>query len=152
LIPDAIQARSGRNGATHSPFRAPTLRAEETVMRTVMLTAVLALLLPATADAADVYAPPVYRAPPAAYIPPPPRHVAPVVVERPLGVITVPQGWAYVVPQPAYQAGHEYVQSPVLLDARHYRRCWHEWGQLRCTVLPGWGPAARLFLPYPLFP
>ena len=55
-----------------------------------------------------------------------------------MGVITVPEGWAYVVPQPAYQAGHEYVQSPVLLDAQAYRRCWHEWGQLRCAVWRGW--------------
>ena len=104
---------------------------------TIVLLSVAAL---GTAHAADVYAPaPAYRTPRAVYIPPP-RYVpvVPVVVERPLGIITVPQGWAYVVPQPAYQAGHEYVQSPVLLDSRHYRRCWHEWGQLRCTVLPGW--------------
>ncbi len=90
--------------------------------------------------------PPVYRAPPAAYIPPPPRYaypvepvpVAPLVVERPVGIISVPQGPAYVVPQPAYQAGDEYAQGPVLLDERHYRRCWREWGQLRCTVRPHW--------------
>jgi len=104
-------------------------------MRTVMLTcAFAAMLVPAAAHAADVYAPPpVYRAPRAAYVPPP-RYVAPVIVERPLGVITVPEGWAYVVPQPAYERGTEYAQSPVLLDERSYRRCWHEWGQLRCAV------------------
>lgn len=108
-------------------------------MRTVMLTCVIAAMLaPAAAHAADVYAPPAaYRVPRAAYVPPPPRYAAPVVIERPMGVITVPEGWAYVVPQPAYQAGHEYVQSPVLLDGRHHRRCWHEWGQLRCAV-SGW--------------
>jgi len=26
----------------------------------------------------------------------------------------------------------------VLLDANAYRRCWHEWGQLRCAVWRGW--------------
>ena len=102
-------------------------------MRIVMLTLLAATLLPATAGAADIYATPGYRAPRAAYVPPP-RTVAPVIVERPLGVITVPEGWAYVVPLPAYQRGTEYAQSPVLLDERSYRNCWHEWGQLRCAV------------------
>ncbi len=55
-----------------------------------------------------------------------------------MGVITVPEGWAYVVPEPVYQPGHEYVQSPVLLDGRHYRDCWFEWGQRRCAVRRHW--------------
>jgi hypothetical protein len=112
-------------------------------MRTLTLACAVAVISSATFDAAhaaDAYAPTrAYRAP-RAYVQPP-RHVAsipvaPVVVERPLGIFTVPQGWAYVVPEPVYRPGHEYVQSPVLLDGRHYRRCWHEWGQLRCAV---WG-------------
>ena len=106
-------------------------------MRNATLIGAALLATLTSAQAADVYAPPPYRAPRAAYVAPPPVY-GPVVVERPLGVITVPQGWAYVVPQPAYQPGHEYVQSPVLLDASRYRHCWHEWGQLRCTVWPGW--------------
>lgn len=108
-------------------------------MLTLACTAILlSAAASGTAHAADVYpTPPAYRAPRAAYAPLPPRYAAPVVVERPMGVITVPEGWAYVVPQPAYQPGHEYVQSPVLLDGRHHRRCWHEWGQLRCAV-SGW--------------
>lgn len=95
------------------------------------------------AQAADVYAPPpAYRAPPRVYVQPPryvvPVPVVPLIVERPVGIFTVPEGWAYVVPEPVYQPGHEYVQSPVLHDARHYRACWHEWGQLRCTLRPRW--------------
>ena len=111
-------------------------------MRTVMLTCVFAAMIaPAAVQAADVYAPaPAYRTPPAATIHPqrfayPP---APVMVEPPMGVITVPEGWAYVVPAPVYQPGHEYVQAPVLLDGRHYRRCWFEWGQRRCAVRRHW--------------
>lgn len=114
-------------------------------MRTLTFACTVALVCGAAfapAHAADVYAPPpVYRAPPAAYIPPPPRYAYPVEVvpvAPPVGVIGVPQGPAYVVPQPAYQAGTEYVQSPVLLDERHYRKCWREWGQLRCAVRPHW--------------
>jgi hypothetical protein len=109
-------------------------------MRMLTIACTAALLSAAAfgaAHAADVYASPAYRAPRAASVAPP-RYTVPVVVERPMGVITVPEGWAYVVPQPAYQAGHEYVQSPVLLDGRAYRRCWHEWGQLRCAVWRGW--------------
>jgi hypothetical protein len=110
-------------------------------MRLVTSTCTVAVLIATAlgaAQAADVYAPPPSRA---RAVVKPPRYaavvpVAPVVIERPLGIVTVPQGWAYVVPQPAYQPGHEYVQSPVLLDGRHHRRCWHEWGQLRCAV---WG-------------
>lgn len=111
-------------------------------MRTVTLTCVLAAMLaPAVAQAADVYAPaPAYRTPPAAYVHPP-RYAyppAPMVVERPVGAMRVPEGWAYVVPAPVYQPGHEYVQSPVLLDGRYYRDCWYEWGQLRCAVRRHW--------------
>ena len=106
-------------------------------MPTFACTLAVAIGIAATAHAADVYATPPHPAR-AAVMPPRYAAVVPIapVVERPLGIVTVPQGWAYVVPQPAYQAGHEYVQSPVLLDSRHHRRCWHEWGQLRCAV---WG-------------
>ena len=113
-------------------------------MRTLTLTCTIAAISGwalGPASGADVYVPsPAYRAPRAAYVPPP-RYVvpvAPVIVEQPLGVITVPEGWAYVVPHPAYQRGTEYAQSPVLLDGHHYRRCWHEWGQLRCAVSRHW--------------
>lgn len=114
-------------------------------MHALTLTCTAAVILGMTlgaAPAADVYAPsPAYRAP-RVYVQPPrymaPVAVAPLVVERPVGIFTVPEGWAYVVPEPVYQPGHEYVQAPVLHDARHYRACWDEWGQLRCTLRRRW--------------
>jgi hypothetical protein len=98
-----------------------------------MMVCTLALLGTTAAHAADVAVPP--RAygmapPPAAYAPPPV-----VAYGAPPAIITVPQGQAYIVQQPAYQAGTEYVQAPVLLDGtRAFRSCWHEFGQLRCAV------------------
>jgi hypothetical protein len=119
-------------------------------MRPLMLACTLAALFAATlgaTQAADVYVPPpAYGvAPPPTYVPPPRYGYAPgygpppvVAYAPPPGVIAVPQGPAYIVSQPAYQAGDEYVQTPVLVGPQHYRACWFEWGQLRCIVRPRW--------------
>jgi hypothetical protein len=98
----------------------------------------------APAQAADIYGPPGYGrapAPPPAYgYVPPPAYAPPVVAYgAPPGVIAAPEGPAYIVSQPAYQPGDEYVQSPFLVDGRrYYRTCWIEWGQRRCVLRPTW--------------
>jgi hypothetical protein len=123
-------------------------------MRTLMLVASIALAgsLSVSAEAADVV-PPDYGPPPPGYgaAPPPPPaygpppayaypapsygYAPPPVYGRPPGVIAAPEGPAYVVPGPAYQAGGEYEEQPVGVDARrYYRECWWEWGYRRCAV------------------
>ena len=113
----------------------------------VMLACVLLAAVASTAHAADV-APPPYGPPPPAYgfAPPPPPgypypppqaygYAAPPVYGRAPGVIAAPEGPAYVVPGPAYQAGGEYEEQPVAADARRYfRECWWEWGYRRCAL------------------
>ena len=98
----------------------------------------------ASARAADIYGPPaygaalppVYRAapPPVAYVTPPPVYGPPPVVAYgpPPGVIAAPEGPAYIVQQPAYQPGDEYLQ----VERRPYLDCWFEWGQRRCAARP----------------
>jgi hypothetical protein len=94
------------------------------------------------AQAADIYRPPGYgRAPAPAYGYAPPAYAPPpVVAYGPApGVIAAPEGPAYIVSQPAYQPGDEYVQGPFLVDGRrYYRACWFEWGQRRCALGPSW--------------
>ena len=106
-----------------------------------LLAALLAMAgMTSVALAADAYpAPPpqrqVYKRPPQLAHRPPPRVR---YAERPVGIVTEPAGWAYVVPQPAYQPGSEYFQSPALVDGTRYRRhCWMEWGYPRCTLTGG---------------
>ena len=106
-------------------------------MRTLMLcvTALAASL--SAAQAAELStAPRAYRAaPPARYVDagPPPAYLAPP------GIMAVPQGPAYVVPQPLYQPGSEYFQAPFLVDARRYtRHCFHEQGQRKCALWGWW--------------
>ena len=108
-------------------------------MRTVMLTCALALAASlGAAQAAELsVAPRAYRAapPPARYVDagPPPAYLAPP------GIMVVPQGPAYVVPQPLYQPGSEYFQAPFLVDARRYtRHCFHEQGQPKCVLWERW--------------
>jgi hypothetical protein len=116
-------------------------------MRSSFVVLALATLgLTAMAQAADVYRPPAYgratappqpaygSAPPPAYAPPPV-----VAYGAAPGVVAAPEGPAYIVSQPTYQPGGEYVQGPFLVDARrYYRDCWFEWGQLRCVLRPRW--------------
>jgi len=100
------------------------------------------------AQAADIYGPAYGAAPPPAYRPPPPRYgyVPPpygpppvVAYGPPPGVVAAPEGPAYIVSQPAYQPGDEYVEAPALVDGRrYYRECWVEWGQRRCALKPRW--------------
>ncbi len=53
--------------------------------------------------------------------------------------MVVPQGPAYVVPQPLYQPGSEYFQAPFLVDARRYtRHCFLEQGQPKCVLWGRW--------------
>jgi hypothetical protein len=124
----------------------------EKPMRTAVLSVVAAigasLLTPAYA--ADVYPPPAYGAappppyvqappPPPAYGPPPAIAYGPPVYARPRGIIAAPEGPAYDVSQPAYQAGSEYLQGPALVDGRrYYRECWWEWGYTRCALRSRW--------------
>jgi hypothetical protein len=124
-------------------------------MRALMLVPILlAGILSIPAHAADVPPPPYGAAPPPAYgvAPPPPPYgpppaygypapppaygyAPPPVYRRPPGVVAAPEGPAYVVPSPAYQAGSEYEEAPVAVDARrYYRDCWWEWGFRRCAV------------------
>jgi hypothetical protein len=124
-------------------------------MRALMLATpiVLAGILSIPAHAADVPPPPYGAAPPPAYgaAPPPPPYgpppayaypapqaygySPPPVYRRPPGVVAAPEGPAYVVPGPAYQAGGEYEEQPVAVDARrYYRDCWWEWGFRRCAL------------------
>jgi hypothetical protein len=111
-------------------------------MRAALLTAALTVGLavvsvPSSAQAADIYGPPpaygavpVYRpAPPVAYVAPPPAYGPPPVVAYGPGVIAAPEGPAYLVQQPAYPAGSEYVQ----VERRPVLDCWFEWGQRRCV-------------------
>jgi hypothetical protein len=115
-------------------------------MRSGFVVLALATLgLTSMAQAADIYRPPAYGrapAPPPAYgyAPPPAYAPPPVVAYGPSpGVIAAPEGPAYIVSQPAYQPGSEYVQGPFLVDARrYYRNCWIEWGQPRCALTPLW--------------
>lgn len=117
-------------------------------MRTLMLTCMLALFGATATQAADVYAPPpAYGvAPPPTYVPPPYApyygYAAPPVVAYapPPGVITVPQGPSYLVQQPAYHAGDEYLLAPFVVPGggRHLRSCWTEWGQIRCAYGARW--------------
>ena len=98
----------------------------------------LGVALPA--QAADIYGPapaygaaPVYRPapPPVAFVTPPPVYGPPIVAYGP-GVIAAPEGPAYIVQQPAYQPGSEYVQ----VERRPVMDCWFEWGQRRCALRP----------------
>jgi hypothetical protein len=110
-------------------------------MRAALLTAALtvglAVVSVPSAQAADIYGPPpaygavpVYRpAPPVAYVAPPPAYGPPPVVAYGPGVIAAPEGPAYLVQQPAYPAGSEYVQ----VERRPVLDCWFEWGQRRCV-------------------
>lgn len=106
-------------------------------MRTVMLICVLALASSAIAQAAELtVAPRTDRTAQAA------RYVAaplPQAALAPPGIMVVPQGPAYVVPQPLYQPGSEYFQAPFLVDARRYtRHCFLEQGQPKCILWDRW--------------
>ena len=103
-------------------------------MRALTLTALAvaiagSALMPA--HAGDFYTPPppyVDARPTYGYAPPPFYRRAP-------GVIAAPEGPAYVVPGPAYQAGDEYESGPVLVDGRrYYRECWWNWGFRQCAI------------------
>ena len=127
-------------------------------MRALMLTAAMAIAGAAltSARAADNLPPPAYgNAPPPAYAAPPPAYgyapppaygyappvYAPASPYRrvPPGYVVAPEGPAYAVPAPNYQAGDEYEANEVLVDnRRYYRDCWWEWGFRRCALKPRW--------------
>ena len=101
-------------------------------MRTML--AVFALLLTSSAYAGDLYAPPVADAyGPPAYGPPP--YYPPAPHRRPPAIIVAPEGPAYLVPGPAYQATDEHLRTPLLVDGRrYYRACWWDFGATRCAL------------------
>jgi hypothetical protein len=147
---DTLMDVSVDSGHSANLFCALNRRPEqEHFMRAALLTAALMALgvgvASVPAQAADIYRPspaygaappPAYRPapPPVAYVAPPPVYGPPPVVAYgpPPGVITAPEGPAYLVQQPAYQPGSEYTY----VDRRPYLDCWIEWGQRRCVLSP----------------